>query len=258
MEALPSATSRRQALGPANDRVSNQIQLSPLATKDFALCSPSRSGLKRAAPTASIKSPKDPSAVLLKENSGSYTFPLNQEPPLLGREATAQPSSDGGDFVPLSKDGRLKQQLEAPSIDSSPIGTGLLERKLQRKLEAPPIDSSPIGTGLLERKLQRSAARWLRKLDVGQDDDHVDWANHFVDGVLEGVLSDVLGEMQGSLPAHPSAEKMPSTARPIAVVAAAGAQTGRAAHNLLAHSPSMGEQFDKYAVCFARISRTRL
>ena len=236
MEALPSATSRRQALGPANDRVSNQIQLSPLATKDFALCSPSRSGLKRAAPTASIKSPKDPSAVLLKENSGSYTFPLNQEPPLLGREATAQPSSDGGDFVPLSKDGRLKQQLEAPSIDSSPIGTGLLERKLQR-----------------------SAARWLRKLDVGQDDDnHVDWANHFVDGVLEGVLSDVLGEMQGSLPAHPSAEKMPSTARPIAVVAAAGAQTGRAAHNLLAHSPSMGEQFDKYAVCFARISRTRL
>ena len=135
------------------------------------------------------------------------------------REAKAQPSSEAGDFAPLSQDGRLLKQLEAPSNDSSPIGTGLLQRKLQR-----------------------SAARSLRKLDVGGDDDnHLDWANQYVDGVLEGVLTNVLSEMQGALAADPSADEVPSTARPIAVVAAAGAQTSRAAHNLLAHSPSMGE-----------------
>lgn len=68
---------------------------------------------------------------------------------------------------------------------------------------------------------------------------HLEWATQYVDEMLDDVITCVVKDVPASWPSHSSTDDQPIMPAKVAVVMP-DSQSGRAAYNLLAHSPSMG------------------
>jgi hypothetical protein len=173
----------RPVLAPATDKI-NQIpqhefiaQFSPKHTSD----------LKRL--SAAACSPADGEKTYLKKNSSTPDKSTMASPYL--RKAQAEITRSCCEMSQIS--------------GSSPVGSDLLMLKtrrsadaFQRQFDAPAgsVESSPIGHGLMERKL---AAAALRKLDVANGDklelEFAAYAHEFADDFVKGVIADVFAEL---------------------------------------------------------------